>query len=97
MSTDERPAGYRDERHSLAAENARLKAELEGMRGARRSKLQLALAALMLLGLDAGVFSLVVRWVNSPRDGDVWLGWAAAALAVALNVVVAQRVLRARG
>jgi hypothetical protein len=46
--------------------------------------------------LDAWVFTLVVGWVNTPRDAEVWLGWAVAALTVGMNVVVAKRVLRPR-
>ena len=50
-----------------------------------------------LVALDGWVFTLVVGWVNAPRDATVWLGWAAAAVMVGTNVAVAQRVLRSRG
>jgi len=89
---------FRDERHSLAAENARLKAELAGLRGAQRSRRATALLVVAALVLDGLVFTAVVRWVNAPRDADVWLGWSVAAALLAANVVFALRVLRpARG
>lgn len=92
------PGAYRDERRSLAAENARLRAEVAGLRGARRSRRVTALLVAGVLALDAAVFTAVVRWVNSPSDGDVWLGWSAAALLSLANVVFALRLLRpARG
>jgi len=89
---------FRDERHSLAAENARLKAELAGLRGAQRSRMTTAALVALALVVDGLVFTAVVRWVNAPRDADVWLGWSAAALLLVANVVFALRVLRpARG
>jgi hypothetical protein len=96
VNTGDGPGAYRDDRSSLAAENARLRAELEGLRGARRSRAQRAAAVVAALLLDAWVFTLVVGWVNTPRDAEVWLGWAVAALTVGMNVVVAKRVLRPR-
>lgn len=92
----EGPGAYRDERASLTAENARLKAELAGLQGRRRSRAQRALIAVAMLGLDAGVFTAIVALVNAPRDADVWLGWGLAVLTVGMNVAVAQRVLRPR-
>lgn len=97
MNTAEGPGAYRDERATLAAENARLKAELAGLRGARWSRWRRGLAGAALVALDGWVFTLVVGWVNAPRDATVWLGWAAAAVMVGTNVAVAQRVLRSRG
>ena len=93
----EGPGAYRDERVALAAENARLTAEVAGLRGARRSWWQRAALGAVTLAVDAWVFTLVVTWVNAPRDAAVWLGWAVALLMVGTNVAVAQRVLRARG
>ena len=97
MNTGDGPGAYRDERATLAAENARLQAEVAGLRGARRTRVQRALTLLTMAAVDAWVFTLIVGWVNAPRDADVWLGWAVAALTVGMNVVVAQRLLRARG
>ncbi|MBK6530829.1 MAG: hypothetical protein IPF99_14820 [Deltaproteobacteria bacterium] len=48
------------------------------------------------MAADAWVFTLVVGWVNAPRDAEVWLGWAVAALTVGMNVVAAKRLLRRR-
>lgn len=96
VSTGDGPGAYRDDRPGLAAENARLRAELAGLRGARRSRAQRAAAAVAVLLLDAWVFTLVVGWVNTPRDAEVWLGWAVAALTVGMNVVAAKRLLRAQ-
>lgn len=92
----EGPGAYRDERASLTAENARLKAELDGLRGRRRSRAQRALIAVAMVAVDAGVFTVIVALVNAPRDADVWLGWGLAVLTVGMNVAVAQRVLRSR-
>lgn len=97
MNTGDGPGAYRDERSSLAAENARLKAEVTSLRGARRSRLQRVALTATVLVADAWVFTLVVPRVNAPRDADVWLGWALAALMIVTNIVVAQRVLRSRG
>ena len=96
VSTGDGPGAYRDDRPSLAAENARLRAELAGLRGARRSRAQRAAAVVAVLLLDAWVFTLVVGWVNTPRDAEVWLGWAVAALTLGMNVVAAKRLLRPR-
>lgn len=92
----EGPGAYRDERASLTAENARLKAELAGLQERRRSGALRALIALGMVALDAGVFTVIVGLVNAPRDADVWLGWGLAVLTVGMNVAVAQRVLRSR-
>jgi hypothetical protein len=92
----EGPGAYRDERASLTAENARLKAELAGLHGRRRSRAQRALIAVAMVAADAWVFTVIVGLVNAPRDADVWLGWGLAVLTVGMNVAVAQRVLRSR-
>lgn len=97
MNTGDAPGAYRDDRRSLAAENARLRSEVEALRGARRARWQRALVALALLGLDAWVFTLVVGCINAPSDGAVWLGLGAGALTVAVNVAVVLRALRPRG
>lgn len=89
------PGAYRDERAALAGENARLRAEVAALRGARRSRAQRALNVALMVVLDVWVFTLIVGWVNAPRDAEVWLGWAAAIVTVGMNVAVAQRVLRA--
>jgi hypothetical protein len=97
VNTGDGPGAYRDDRLSLAAENARLRSEVERLHGVRRARWQRALVALALLAVDAWVFTLVVGWINAPRDGAVWLGLGVATVTVGLNVVVAQRVLRSRG
>lgn len=97
MDTGGDPGAYRDERHSLAAENARLRAELAGLHGARRTRVATAGLVALALAVDAAVFTLIVRWVNAPRDADVWLGWGAAAVLLAANVVFALCVLRPAG
>lgn len=97
VSSGDGRSAYRDERATLAAENARLKAELAALHGARRSGLGRAALALATVAADAWVFTLVVGWVNAPSDAGVWLGWGVAVLTVGLNVAVAQRVLRPRG
>ena len=97
VNTGDGPGAYRDERAALAAENARLQAEVAGLRGARRTRLQRALTLLVMVAVDAWVFTLIVGWVNAPRDADVWLGWVVAGLTVGMNVVVAQRSLRSQG
>lgn len=96
VSSSDGPNAYRDERATLAAENARLKAELAALHGARRSRLGRAALALATVAADAWVFTLVVGWVNAPSDAEVWLGWGVAVLTVGMNVAVAQRVLRSR-
>lgn len=96
MSSGDGPNAYRDERATLAAENARLKAELAALQGARRSRLGRASLAVATVAADAWVFTLIVGWVNAPSDAGVWLGWGVAVLTVGLNVAVAQRVLRSR-
>lgn len=97
MSNHDGPGAYRDERATLAAENARLRAELAGLRGARRSRAARVGTAVALVALDAWVFTLVVAWVNAPRDASVWTGWVVAALMVLANILAAQRLLRAQG
>jgi len=96
VSSGDGRSAYRDERATLAAENARLTAELAALHGARRSRLGRAALALATVAADAWVFTLVVGWVNAPSDAGVWLGLGVAALTVGMNVAVAQRVLRSR-
>jgi hypothetical protein len=97
VNTGDAPGAYRDDRLSLAAENAKLRSEVERLHGVRRSRRQRALVALALLGADAWVFTLVVGWINAPSDGAVWLGLGVAAVTIGVNVAVGLRVLRPRG
>src|SRR3989338_205412 len=62
-------------RVTLAAEAARLEAELAALHGARRSRLGRAALALATVAADAWVFTLIVGWVHAPSDAGVWLGW----------------------
>jgi hypothetical protein len=96
VNTGTGPGAYRDERSALAAENARLSAELAELRGARRSTSRRLAIAALIAATDVAVFTMVIGWVNAPRDAIVWLGWCVAALTVAGNVFAAQRALRSQ-
>ncbi len=76
------------------AENARLRSELAGARGAALGRgVRFAVLAATLV-LDAVLFTFIVRWINAPSDRAVYLGLGGAVALVGLNVVVALRVLR---
>ena len=70
---------YRDETASLVAENERLRAELERLRGPRRRTGQ----ALGLIASDVAAVMLLRPWFNGGSDAKFW---AAVAISVALAV-----------
>lgn len=71
---------YRDETASLAAENARLRAELAHLRAPRRR----ATAAVALFGSDVVAVLLLRPWFNGGSDVKFW---AAVGISVALTVM----------
>lgn len=70
---------YRDENASLVAENARLRAEIERLRG-RRGRIVPALA---LFASDFAAVLLLRPWFNGGSDAKFW---AAVAISAALAI-----------
>lgn len=82
---------YRDERASLAEENARLRAEVDQLKGTRKRRgVVLAVGAAVLL-VDLIAAQYVPAMINARDDTRVVVGALAVVLLVAAHVVIALR------
>lgn len=87
---------YRDERDSLAAENARLRGELAATRGRRLSTGARVAAGALVAGVNVAAFLYLPGLFNARDDGRVYAGGAVALLVIGLDVLFATRVAFAR-
>lgn len=87
---------YRDERDSLAAENARLRGELAATRGRRLSTGARVAAGALVAGVNVAAFLYLPGLLNARDDGRVYVGGAVALLVIGLDVLFATRVAFAR-
>jgi hypothetical protein len=84
---------YRDERASLAEENARLRAEVDQLKGTRRRRGVLFVVGAAVLTVDLVAAQYVPAMINARDDTRVALGALVVVLLVAAHIVIALRVL----
>ena len=88
------PTPFRDDRESLAAENARLRQEVVGLRSQKARRFVRIAGVVVMLAADAYAFEFVRTMINARSDGQVAAGFAVMLVAVVANIFVALRLFQ---